>query len=135
MFLSNRLHMGLGVIPPFMPLLLPWLLFLTKRLLGKEESLEAKKLPFCAYVQSLQECRKSQLRQPWVLNNSVVLDLGNLVQLLLWVFQLVNALPEPEADLSAVGRWLLLSSELLTACWPQRRKGSTPHSLLSSTEL
>ena len=78
--------------------------------------------------------RESQFRQAWVLNNSVKLDLGNLAQLLLWVFQLVNSLLEPEADLSAMGRRLLQSSELLTACWPQRRKGTTPRSLLSSTE-
>lgn len=53
-FLPIRLHMGLGAIRPFMLLLLPWLLIWMKRLLGKEESLEAKKLPFCAYAQSSQ---------------------------------------------------------------------------------
>lgn len=45
----------------------------------------------------------------------------------------MNALVEPEADLSALGRWLFLSSELLTACWPQRRK-EHPKLLLSLTE-
>lgn len=45
------------------------------------------------------------------------LDLDNLSQLLLWVFQLVNALAATEADLSAAGRYLLLSSELLSTCW------------------
>lgn len=39
--------------------------------------------------------------------------LGNLAQLLLGVFQLVKAVPEAEADLSVVGRWLQLSLELL----------------------
>lgn len=129
-------HFGtdLGVMPHFTLLLLPWLLIWTKRLLGKEESLEAKKLPFCAYSQSSQGLREKPAEAGLNLNNSVELDLGNLAQLLLWVFQLVNALPEPETELSAVGRWLLLSSELLTACWPQRRKSSTPCSLLSSSE-
>lgn len=42
--------MGLGVIHPFALLLLLWLLIWTKRLLGKEDSLEAKKLPFFVYA-------------------------------------------------------------------------------------
>lgn len=53
MFLPTHLHVGLGVKPPFMLLLLLWLLIWMKRLLGKEESLEAKKSPFCAYAQYL----------------------------------------------------------------------------------
>lgn len=131
MLVPTHFGMDLGVMPHFMLLLLPWLLIWTKRLLGKEESLEAKKLPFCAYSQSSQGLQEQPAEAGLNLNNS---DLGNLAQLLLWVFQLVNALPEPGTELSAVGRWLLLSSELLPACWPQRRKSSTPCSLLSSRE-
>lgn len=126
MLLPTRFGMDLGVMPHLMLLLLPWLLIWTKRLLGKEESLEAKKLPFCAYTQSSQGLQEKPAEAGLNLNNSVELDLGNLAQLLLWVFQLVNALPEPETELSAVGRWLLLSSELLTASGPKGGKVA-PH--------